>query len=327
MGGFVLGGGFGFNSRRMGLASDNLVSTTIVTAAGEILTCDDTHNTDLFWALRGGGGGNFGVNTEFVLRTHSIGPLSVFRLRWSWTDAPAVMAAAHALMASAPDALSARVGLDVAAPETPGGPPGLSVSALGQYVGDAGALEALLAPLLDVAPPDQRMIRSATSTEAIAFFAANVPVGRFTEKSRYIGPAGFPPAFVETGMAWIEKWPGSTNVSAVGLTLFAWGDAMGRPSATATAFVHRDASWLAVIGTSWGRNDDATVVGANLEWLAGFSAAMDPYTTTESYQNFTDPALADWQEAYYGVNLPRLVEVKRAVDPHDLFRFPQSIPT
>jgi FAD/FMN-containing dehydrogenase len=327
MGGFVLGGGFGFNSRRLGLASDNLLRTTVVTADGDVLTCSEHSYPDLFWALRGGGGGNFGINTEFVLRTQSIGPLSVYRLRWRWDDAPTVLTAAQELMASAPDALSARVGLDVAVASSPGGAPELSASALGQYFGQVGDLRSLLAPLLAAAQPTEQVIRRATHAEAVDFFAANVPVGRFTEKSSYIGPGGFDSGLIETGMTWIEKWPGSANTTAVGFTLFAWGGAMGRPAPTDTAFVHRDASWLSVIGTSWGKDDSTTVVNANLDWLGGFAAAIVPYVTDQAYQNFADPALTDWAQAYYGQNLPRLVKVKRKYDPDDVFSFAQGIPT
>lgn len=326
MGGYVLGGGFGFNSRKLGLASDNLVRTSIVTADGNLVTCDEGSHPDLFWALRGGGGGNFGVNTEFVLRTHPIGPLSVYRLRWRWEEAPKVLAAAQELMASAPDALSARAGLDVATPRARGGRPDLSVSILGQYFGRQDRLTALLSPLLKTAQPTERVIRDATHAEAVAFFAANVPVGRFTEKSSYIGPQGFTSEFIQTSMAWIEKWPGSANTTAVGVTLFAWGGAMGRPSPTETAFVHRDASWLSVIGASWGKNDSASVVNANLAWLGSFASAVAPYVTDHAYQNFADPALVNWAPAYYGENLPRLMKVKQTLDPDNLFSFPQSIP-
>ena len=326
MGGFVLGGGFGFNSRRMGLASDNLVSTTLVTASGELVTCSEDVEPDLFWALRGGGGGNFGVNTTFTLRTQSIGPLAVYRLRWKWQDAPAVMAAAQSLMSGAPNALSARVGLDVGRPVRPGGPPSLSVSALGQFFGTKESLASLLAPLAEAAPPTEETVMTATYQEAVDFFAANVPIGRFTERSSYIGPGGITPALVEAAMASIEKWPGSDNVSAVGLTMFAWGGALSAPSPTETAFVHRDASWLAVIGTSWGQKESSAHIAENLAWLEDFDAAIQPHVTDEAYQNFADPSLKDWPTAYYGVNLPRLMAVKRQVDPENIFSFAQSIP-
>jgi FAD/FMN-containing dehydrogenase len=327
MGGFVLGGGFGFNSRKFGLASDNLVQTRVVTSDGQLLVCDADQHSDLFWACRGGGGGNFGINVDYVLQSQPVGELSLYKLRWKWSDAPVVMAAAQELMASAPDALSARVGLDVASTTPPSkDPSGLSASALGQFFGPVDQLEALLAPLLAAAPTTEKVIRSMDYTEALDFFAQNVPVGRFTEKSAYIGPSGFDASFVETGMAWIERWPGSANVTAVGLTLFAWGGAMGRPAPDATAFVHRDASWLSVVGTSWGADDPQELIDENLQWVGQFYEALGPYVTGESYQNFADPALDDWQTAYYGTNLPRLVEVKRTYDPENVFTFPQGIP-
>ena len=72
--------------------------------------------------------------------------------------------------------------------------------------------------------------------------------------------------------------------------------------------------------------DDPALIAANLEWLEDAQAAMKPYLAGGAYQNFTDRTQADWQHAYYGDNLPRLVEIKRKWDPDNLFRFPQSIP-
>jgi FAD/FMN-containing dehydrogenase len=77
--------------------------------------------------------------------------------------------------------------------------------------------------------------------------------------------------------------------------------------------------------TAWTRDDPAELVSANLRWLNGMYEAMRPYVSSSSYQNFVDPALADWPQAYYGANYPRLVEVKRRYDPDDVFHFDQSI--
>ncbi len=76
----------------------------------------------------------------------------------------------------------------------------------------------------------------------------------------------------------------------------------------------------------WEPEDDPAVIAANLEWLDGFMAAMQPHLSGGAYQNFTDRTLPNWQQEYYGENFARLVEVKRAWDPGNLFRFPQSIP-
>jgi len=78
IGGHALGGGFGLASRAWGLASDNLVSAQVVTADGKAVVADATHHADLFWACRGGGGGNFGIVTQFVFRTHAVSQGSYF---------------------------------------------------------------------------------------------------------------------------------------------------------------------------------------------------------------------------------------------------------
>lgn len=327
IGGFMLGGGFGFSSRRLGLGVDKLVRTQMVTADGKLVTADAHTNSDLFWALRGGGGGNFGVNVDYTVVTTPVGPLSVYKLGWAWDRAPAVMTAFNQLMAGAPDGLSARIGLDISGTQPPSKHPGaLSMSALGQWFGTPEELEALLAPVMAAAAPTSKVIESLPYDKALEFFAANVPTGSFTEKSAYIGPAGFGPSCVETAMEWVERWPGSSNSSAAGFTLFAWGGAMNRPAATDTAFVHRDASWLAVVGTSWTNRDPQELIDTNLTYVGDFYQALGPFVTGRAYQNFIDPALASWSTAYYGENLSRLTQIKRDWDPDNIFTFAQAIP-
>lgn len=327
IGGYMLGGGFGFNSRQLGLAVDKLVRTQMVTAEGKVVTADADTNSDLFWALRGGGGGNFGVNLDYTVVTTPVGELSVYKLRWTWDQAPAVMTAFDQLMAGAPDGLSARIGLDVTGTQPPLKDPGaLSMSALGQWFGPPDELEALLAPVIGTAAPTTKVIESLPYQKALEFFSHSVPTGSFTEKSAYIGPSGFDSTCVETAMSWVERWPGSSNSSAVGFTLFAWGGAMNRPAATDTAFVHRDASWLAVVGTSWTNSDPRELIDTNLTYVGDFYEAIGPFVTDEAYQNFIDPALPSWQTAYYGQNLPRLIQAKHDWDPDNAFTFAQAIP-
>ena len=89
--GIALGGGAGVLGRKFGLTSDNLLAVQVVVADGRILTCDMSHNPDLFWALCGGGGGNFGVATSFTFRVHQVATLSLFTLSWPWSSAVAVV--------------------------------------------------------------------------------------------------------------------------------------------------------------------------------------------------------------------------------------------
>ena len=327
IGGFMLGGGFGFNSRYLGLGVDKLVSTTMVDADGRLVVADADTNSDLFWALRGGGGGNFGVNLDYTVATTPVGALSVYKLGWAWDQAPVVMTAFDQLMAGAPDGLSARIGLDVTGTKPPAlDRNALSMSALGQWFGTPEELESLLAPVFAAAPPTTKVIESLPYEKALEFFASNVPTGSFTEKSSYVGPSGFDASCVETAMSWVERWPGSANSSAVGFTLFAWGGAMNRPAANDTAFVHRDASWLAVVGSSWSNSDPPEVVDANLTYANDFHQALSPFVTDQAYQNFIDPSLPNWQTAYYGENLPRLMQSKLDWDPDNAFTFAQSVP-
>jgi FAD/FMN-containing dehydrogenase len=325
VGGFVLGGGFGFNSRKIGTASDNLLSTEVVTADGEVRTASATSEPELFWACRGGGGGNFGIHTAFILRSQPAPSFSVYSITWKESDAIAAFEAVQQAVAGGPDGFACRIGIDLS-----GRPPNLQLTAraIGQYWGPASELAALLEPVIKAARPLAVTIRPESYLGAIKFLEDQVPVGRFTEKSAYLPTAPLPPigAFVSTAMEHLRRWPGSSNRSAVGLAMFAWGGAMNRVKPAATVFVHRDASWLFVVGASWSQKDTPARVASNLRWLHRLSGALGRYANGQAYQNFIDPALADWQRAYYATNLKRLVAAKRRYDPEALFRFAQGIP-
>jgi hypothetical protein len=94
----------------------------------------------------------------------------------------------------------------------------------------------------------------------------------------------------------------------------------------ASAFVHRNSLFSAQYFANWNASDSLAVAQANQEWLADTWQLMRPYASGAAYQNYLDPDLADWQNAYYGSNLPRLKQIKTAYDPFDLFHFDQSIP-
>ncbi|MEM9567526.1 MAG: FAD-dependent oxidoreductase, partial [Cyanobacteria bacterium P01_E01_bin.34] len=108
--GYVLGGGFGFETRQFGIASDLMLETEIVMADGEVLICNEVENSDLFWACRGGGGGNFGINTSFTMGVLPIIPTIYGKLAWSFDDAEAVWMALQEVAMMAPDAMGMRNG-------------------------------------------------------------------------------------------------------------------------------------------------------------------------------------------------------------------------
>ena len=324
--GLLLGGGFGFSSRQLGLTCDQLLETEVVTADGQVVRATRASHPGLLWACQGGGGGNFGINTRYTLRATPVGRVSVYRLEWPWARAAAALAAVQALMAHAPAALSCRVGLDVHGGGTvTGGTPERGVSALGQYFGPSRDLAELLAPVLAAAWPSAQLVEDRSYLAAQAFLARNVPSGGFASRSRFLRRA-LPAAGIDTAIRQVERWPGSSNPGGGGMTLFAWGGRISEVRPAATAFVHRDAAFLMDTETSWTDRDGPRVVSANLDWLDGIYGALRPFGTAEAYQNFIDPALADWAHAYYGANLPRLKQLKRDWDPDRVFRFPQAIP-
>jgi FAD/FMN-containing dehydrogenase len=264
--GLTLGGGFGFSSRKLGLTSDRLIETTLVTAAGEIVVCNEREQSDLFWACRGGGGGNFGINASFTYEAVPVGDVSVFRLIWQGTDTAARLLATFGdILARASDEFSLRLGLSALPPGSR--EQGLTMSALGQYFGPCSELLELLAPALRVATPVQETIADMTFADASAFLAAAGPPNFFLERSSY-APAPLAGDAIATIVEQLQSWPGSSKSAY--LTMFSWGGAISRVPADATAFVHREGGFLLAVGADWGTTDSQPVIDANLAWVNDF---------------------------------------------------------
>jgi FAD/FMN-containing dehydrogenase len=316
--GLTLGGGFGFSSRLLGLTCDALEETRVVTADGEVRTCSATEHPDLFWALRGGGGGNFAINTSFRFRTSPVSDVGLYDITWDARHAPAVMAALQAMVQSAPDRLSCRMGMGSDGRSAP------TVSALGPLFGSVEELRTLLAPVLAVAKPAKQLIAQRTFWQAKEHFFHNTPVDRFAVKSAFVTEP-FSETALDVIARGVARYPGSHNPDGGGVALYAWGGAISQVPVDATAFVHRDAVWLMAYDASWTKRDNRRTIRRNLDWLERFDDAVQPFLSSQAYQNFTDRTLRDWRTAYYGDAYPRLRTIKREVDPDDVFRFPQAV--
>ncbi|UWE13003.1 FAD-binding oxidoreductase [Actinacidiphila bryophytorum] len=317
IGGLTLGGGSAATSRKFGLTADALVSTTLVTADGELVTCDAEHDADLFWACRGGGGGNFGINVSFTFRSFPVAGAATCLLLWDGADAPKVFAVLQEVMRQAPEECSIRLGLS-----TTGS--GVTVSAVGMHLGSAAELRDLLDPVLAVARPLREDIADRTFWEAKDYLAHETSEGAFAARTNFaVDP--LPPDAVAEVLAALARWPGGSNPDGGGFALFGWGGAVNKPAPADTAFPHRHANYLVSMDTSWGEQDGPDAVPVHLRWLAELRESVAPHMAEGAYVNFTDPDLPDWRTAYYGANYPRLVEVKRRVDPAGLFRFPQAV--
>jgi FAD/FMN-containing dehydrogenase len=322
VGGFVLGGGFGFTSRTQGTLSDTLVRTDIITASGDMLTCDASHNSDLFWACRGGAGGSFGINTSYTLQTHPLPEkVSVYKIDWPWSEAPKMLAALQKMMMTAPDQLGCRIGL---------GATGLKhkhyeANTLGEYVGPVGKLRELLAPVIAAAKPISVEIEEVPIQRGVAFLAADVPFDRFAAKSSYASEP-FSDTAIAALIRELDRIPGSTNKGGTGIAIFCLGGAVNRVAPGATAYVHRDARFLINFEITWEAADAPGLVAAQQDWLQSIYGSVQPYVQPRSYQNWPDRTLTDWKSAYYGPNLKRLTQVKAKYDPKDRFTYAQSIP-
>ncbi len=338
--GLTLGGGVSVFSRRYGLTCDQLTAVRIVTADGRLLTCDRDHHEDLFWACRGGGGGNFGIVTSFEFRVHRIPEVALFTLQWPWGAAADVLGAWLHWTAEAPDEVWSNCQLLSA-----GSAGGTSVKVTGVFCGSASTLTSLLRPLraavataptVDFVGPEGYLpaMLVEAGCEGMSVAACHLPSqnpagtlsrAAFQAKSAYF--TSMPPdrgitAVVDAITAVDEEVP---DVGG-GIVFDAYGGAVNRVAPDATAFVHRDALACAQWSFFWGTGASASLVAAGGSWLASTARSLGPYVHG-AYQNYIDPTLADWQRAYYGSNLPRLVKVKRRVDPDDFFHFAQSVPT
>jgi FAD/FMN-containing dehydrogenase len=312
--GLVLGGGIGFSQRRKGLTCDQLVELEIVTASGELIRCNDSEHSDLFWACRGGGGGNFGVVVGMTFQTYPVDRVTAFRIGWS-AGVDELLPATLDLLPSTPDRLGCK--LSLAAGKEP------KLHLLGQIAGTEDDLAQLLAPLYRLATPSDEAITTLPYWQSQDFLLEEGEPELSHERSRYV----FRPMPKQASAAILDhlrRWPGTSEGAE--WKMFLAGGAVAKIAPAATAFVHRKALMLTTIDLEWSEADSPEVIAKNQAWLDSFHAAMRSFASDESYQNFTDEAETDHLRAYYGTNLERLVRIKRKFDPDNLFRFAQSIP-
>jgi hypothetical protein len=320
--GLTLGGGHGFSSRAFGLACDNVTGIEIVTADGRLRSCSQRSEADLFWALRGGGAGSFGVVTKLVFRTHPVANVTTVNLQWPWPEARNVIRAWSAFAPTAPDALSCV--LSLAPPATAGTTPQVGLN--GQVFGTREETLSLLAPLTDAVEPAKVATVQRPFIVAVKYFAGGEPPRRsYVAKSNY-GLSPLRDDGVDVLVGGIESAARDPLLAQTGVLFFAHGGAINRTGRDETAFVHRDAQFSLRYTAFWAPGSQAATA-ANLAWVRDLHTAMRPHVSGGAVTNYIDPDLGDWGTAYYGSHLRRLVQVKRRYDPVNFFRFPQSIPT
>ena len=313
--GFVLGGGIGFNMRAHGVGCDQLIATEIVTADGVIRTVRS--DDELFWACRGAGGGNFGINTSLTFQTYEVAPLTVFNLTWK-RQQQRVFATLLDVLAQAPTALGSRV--SAVAPSA--SEPEIAVRLLGQYTGSEIALREILAPVYAIAEPEG-IVKFETYWAAQDLLAEPGHPAFWQERSRFFD-APFDHNANAIVFEWLQRYPRTARTAA--FKVFQTGGRVNAHRPRDMAFVHRSSHWLSSIELYWEATTPPDVLARNLAWLDGFYEAIVPLAKGGAYQNFIDPSLRDWQVAYHGANFPRLREIKTKYDPGNVFHFPEGIP-
>jgi FAD/FMN-containing dehydrogenase len=336
-GGYLQGGGFGPLSRKHGMACDRLVAAEVVLANGSVVRADADTNPDLYWALRGGGGGNFGVVTRFEVRPIPVTRLPNFVLTWPFDAAASVIAAYQDWMAVAPDDLEANVTVLQAGPA-----PTVMLSGTWQG-GDPAGLTPYLDALVSAAgTPSSRTVTDLSYRDAMmrTFGCAD----KTTEQCHRVGDnpeALLPRHSYGVGRGRMIGSPLTSTAIDEALTAFAAPGATGqfrvlnlswlagrvnRVPRTATAYVHRNTlamlGFTATLPTNTPTPEQEAAVAT---WTDAGMAVADRYGNGENYQNTVDSRLTDWRSAYYKENYPRLVRVKRCYDPAGFFRFPQAV--
>ncbi|MFD4935517.1 FAD-binding oxidoreductase [Streptomyces virginiae] len=345
--GLTLGGGLGLHARAYGTTADRLTGARVVTPDGIVREVSAERDPELFWALRGGGGGNFGVVTEFRFRTHPVGGCAYAELHWPGGDSAAVLRGWQRWLAGLPDPFWSQVEFTVEVGAAAVAAPAVRVVCLD----GRPELERQLTRLSDLvggAPRDswitvrshEDTVRAMSGCPELSPAQCRLPgvlpgrdpqgrLGRdsYAARSDFWAGGGLPDAAIAAVLDAVRRYGASAPPGGLGVVQFdgVCGGAVNRVPAGSTAFVHRDSLFLAQYLAYWPESAPAAEVSLHQGWLDGLWQDLRPWAGGRAYQNYIDPKLTGWREAYYGPNLARLQEVRRVHDPDRLLRFPQAV--
>ncbi|OAA94777.1 FAD-binding oxidoreductase [Clostridium coskatii] len=310
--GVTLGGGHSILSRQWGLTLDNLLELEMVDADGQVICANANHHSDLFWASRGGGGGNFGICTTFRFRTHHIDTVGFAEIIWSLNDLESVLPIWERYTLPGTDKRLTPT-LTIFSGEQS------LILMQGVFLGSVKELRHLLQPLLRAGSPQNVTIEEMSWIDAATRIADSQPQSPLPFKS--VGPYVYnllPNKGIETIRHFVNEPP----TSSVSVFFHGLGGEVAKVSSTATAYFQRGALSNMSIFSTWDKSEDASL---GIRWVEDFRKAMLPFTRYV-YVNTQDLSIRDWPHVYYGGNFHRLTKVKAKYDPQNVFRFPQSIP-
>jgi FAD binding domain/Berberine and berberine like len=305
IGGLALGGGVGLAGRALGLTLDRITRFDVVTADGQQKRVDASHEPDLYWALRGGGG-SFAIVTAIYLRAQRVSRAAWFRISYPSGSREEALAAWDDLAPGAPQALTSICSLT-----------GSGATVFGQYLGSESALRRVVAPLARV--PGAQLSAGTSGYLALQRRWAGCSEGPLS------GCTSPRSTFDASSIYVARKLSGAGRRAFVraadsGATLIcdSYGGAIGEVAPDATAFVHRDVRFSVQILSY-------ASLGAARARVRGARRLIAPFGNGQAYQNYSDLDLSGPLKAYYGSNRARLVAIKTAVDPDDRFQPAQGI--
>jgi FAD/FMN-containing dehydrogenase len=318
--GLTLGGGFGWLTRKYGMTIDNLVSVDVITAEGKRIRASENENADLFWAIRGGGG-NFGVVTQFEFQLFPLGPEIVAGLMvFPFDQAKQILTKYRHFVNSAPEELNVWAVLRKAPPlpflpETVHGKEVVVLPVF--YSGAVAEAEKLIAPL--------RSFGTA--------LGAHIGAQPYVQWQKALDPLLRPGArnywkshnfteLADGALNSIIEFAGKLPSPQCEIFMGMIAGAPNRIAADAMAYGHRDARFVLNVHGRWDEaKDDQKCIG----WAREFFKASAPYASAGAYINFMTAEESDRVAAAYGSNYERLVEIKKRYDPQNVFHFNQNI--
>jgi FAD/FMN-containing dehydrogenase len=318
--GSTLGGGIGVLARAYGLTCDHLKSATVVSADGSVHTASAGANADLYWALRGGGGGNGVIVTDFTFATVPAPTVTVFSLHFAAARTARVLRAWSQWMDAAPDRLTSLCAVTAA------GTPTNRVT--GTWTGSTAGLPTQLSALISAvgAAPTSRVQHTYGYLNAMKYFA-----GCLNETVTACHPASTPGGTLgresfRAASRMLERTVTASIADQVvdlmrrqkGMVLLfdSLRGQVAKPRVADTAFAHRGAHGSVQVYSGNAANGPAVIA---------VQKALAPLVGTGAYVNYLNPGQTDWAKAYYGANLPRLRQVVRKWDPDGVFSFAQSV--
>ena len=306
--GLTLGGGIGYLTRFYGLTCDQLLEVECINATGHIIKASNKSNRDLFWALHGGGGGNFGIVTSLTYQLHAINKVNLFTIEWDWSDFQSALIAWQKWAIHADNELTTSIKMKA----------NKTIIAEGIYLGNLENMKKLIYSLRNECKPQKFQIKETTFIHAFRYF--NNPNENLPSSFKRSG------SFIEKILSFeavskvkqlLEQAPNEQTF----FKLQSLGGKMAEIQPKETAFYYRKALMVQEYRTDWTKQEEGW---KGFRWIENVRQTLSNYTFGE-YVNFPDRSIPNWGKGYYAENYPRLRQIKNDFDPTNRFHFQQSI--